>query len=106
MCKTSYQLEFQGRKALQDAEQHGPQAVQQVTMGIERERGARLERREQMMQQLVHIQQTPIGEEVSGGQMETSVEVRVGDMFDDMVRNLEIVLRDGVVTEIRGARQG
>jgi len=95
------QIEFQARKALQDAEKQGPAAVQGLQARVEQERGMRLERREQMMQQLVHIQQSSIGDEVPGGQIETSIEIRVGDVWEDAVRGTEIVLRDGVVAEIR-----
>ncbi|MCX7568467.1 YlqD family protein [Tumebacillus sp. DT12] len=96
------QIEFQGRAALNDAEQNGNQAaVQAITGRMNQERGVRMERREQMMQQLVQIQQTPLGSEVPGGQIETVVEVNVGDVWEDVVAGTEIVLKDGIVAEIR-----
>jgi hypothetical protein len=96
------QIEFQGRKALQDAEKAGnQQAMQAITARVNQERGQRLERREQIMQQLVNIQQTPLESEVPGGQIETSVEVKVGDVWEEIMNGTEIVLRDGVVAEIR-----
>ncbi|MGB8954273.1 MAG: YlqD family protein, partial [Tumebacillaceae bacterium] len=55
------------------------------------------------MQQLVQIQQSEIGSEVPGGQIDTSVEIRVGDVWEEVVQGTEIVLRDGVVAEIRRA---
>jgi hypothetical protein len=98
------QIEFQGRAALNDAEKNGnQQAVAAITARINQERGMRLERREQMMQQLVQIQQTPLGAEVPGGQIETTVEVRVGDVWEEVVAGTEIVLKDGIVAEIRRA---
>jgi hypothetical protein len=98
------QIEFQSRSALSDAEQSGnPQAVAAIQGRINQERGMRVERREQIMQQLVQIQQTPIGTEVPGGQIETTLEVRIGDQWDDVIQGTEIVLRDGVVVEIRRA---
>jgi transcription elongation GreA/GreB family factor len=97
------QIEFQARKALADAEQHGPEAVQGLTARINQERGMRMERREQLMQQLVQIQQSPINSEIPGGQVESSVEVRVGDIWEEKVQGTEIVLKDGVVVEIRRA---
>ncbi|KEO81915.1 YlqD family protein [Tumebacillus flagellatus] len=97
------QIEFQARKALQDAEQHGPEAVQSLTARINQERGMRMERREQLMQQLVQIQQSEIGSEINGGQVESTVEVRVGDNWEEKVQANEIVLKDGVVVEIRRA---
>lgn len=97
------QIEFQARKALADAEQHGPEAVQGLTARINQERGVRMERREQLMQQLVQIQQSPINSEIPGGQVESSVEVRVGDIWEEKVQGTEIVLKDGVVVEIRRA---
>ncbi|MBL0388868.1 YlqD family protein [Tumebacillus sp. ITR2] len=97
------QIEFQARKALQDAEQHGPEAVQGLTARINQERGARMERREQLMQQLVQIQQSEIGAEINGGQVESTVDIRVGDNWEEKVQVNEIVLKDGVVVEIRRA---
>ncbi|HEU4963047.1 MAG TPA: YlqD family protein [Bacilli bacterium] len=97
------QLEFQARKALSDAEKQGPQAVAGVQGRINQERGQRMERREQMTQQLVNIQQTPIGTEISGGQMEAPVDINVGDVWEEVVQSNEIVLKEGVVVEIRRA---
>lgn len=95
------QIEFQARKALQDAEQQGPEVVQGLQARINQERGMRMERREQLMQQLVQIQQSPINSEIPGGQVESSVDVRVGDVWEEKVQGVEIVLKDGVVVEIR-----
>lgn len=98
------QIEFQGRKALQDAEKAGnQQAVQGISMSMQRERQTRIERREQIMQNLVNIQQTPLGSEINGGQVNTEVELRVGDIWENVMNGTEIVLRDGVVAEIRRA---
>jgi len=98
------QIEFQGKRALEDAEkQGGPQAVAAITNRINQERGMRLERREQAMQQLVQIQQTELGAEIPGGEMTTTVDVHVGDIFDELVHAHEIVLKDGVVAQIRRA---
>lgn len=98
------QIEFQGKRALEDAEkQGGPQAVAAITGRINQERGMRLERREQAMQQLVQIQQTELGAEIPGGEMTTTVDVRVGDIFDELVHAHEIILKDGVVAQIRRA---
>ncbi|WP_157729531.1 YlqD family protein [Tumebacillus algifaecis] len=100
------QIDFQSRKALQDAEKNGPQAMNAVQARINQEVGMRMERREQMMQQLVQIQQSPIGSEIPGGQIDTHAEVRVGDVWEDIVNGTEIVLKDGVVAEIRRAGDG
>ncbi|MFD2171401.1 YlqD family protein [Tumebacillus lipolyticus] len=95
------QIDFQSRKALQDAEKNGPQAVNSVQARINQEVGMRMERREQMMQQLVQIQQSPIGSEIPGGQVDTNVEVRVGDVWENVIQGTEIILKDGIVVEIR-----
>lgn len=97
------QLEFQARKAMADAEKQGPQAVAGVQARINQERGVRMERREQMTQQLVQIQQSPINSEIGGGQIESTAEVKVGDEWENIVQGTEIVLKDGIVVEIRRA---
>jgi hypothetical protein len=95
------QIDFQARKAMQEAEKHGPEAVQHLQARINHDIQQRMERREQMMQQLVHIQQTEIGAEVPGGQIESTLEIRVGDVWEEVIGGVEIVLEDGIVKEIR-----
>ncbi|GIM47562.1 hypothetical protein DNHGIG_31110 [Collibacillus ludicampi] len=95
------QLEFHAKRALEEAKKQGLHAVEAVQQQIESERKARLERREQLMAHLTQIQQAELGSELPHGQVETTIEVKVGDSWEDIMRGGEIVLKDGIVHEIR-----
>lgn len=95
------ELEFRSKQWLRDAEKQGEGAVQATEERIEQEKNQRIEQREQLIQQLTQIQQMDIGTEVSNGTVETSVDVKVGDSWDSIAQGSEIVIKDGVVIEIR-----
>jgi hypothetical protein len=95
------QLEFHAKRALEEAKKQGPHAVEAVQQQVENEKRMRLERREQMMAHLTQIQQAELGSELPHGQVETTVEVKVGDSWEDIMRGGEIILKDGIVHEIR-----
>jgi hypothetical protein len=54
-----------------------------------------------MIQQLTQIQQMDIGSEVPNGQVETSVDVEIGTSWEKVLLGAEIIVKDGVVVEIR-----
>ncbi len=95
------ELEFRSKQWLRDAEKQGEGAVQATEERIEQEKNQRIEQREQLIQQLTQIQQMDIGTEVANGTVETSVDVKVGDSWDAIAQGSEIVIKDGVVVEIR-----
>ena len=95
------ELEFRGKQWIRDAEKQGDVAVAQAQERIETERAQREERREQMIQQLSQIQQMDIGSEVPNGQVETSVDVEVGASWEKILLGAEIIVKDGIVVEIR-----
>lgn len=95
------ELEFRGKQWVRDAEKQGEAAVQAAEQRIEEERGQRVERREQLIQQLSQIQQMDLGSEVPNGTVETTADVEVGDSWDKILLGSEIVVKDGVIAEIR-----
>ncbi|MDB5085609.1 MAG: hypothetical protein JWN30_2495 [Bacilli bacterium] len=95
------QLDFQSRRALDEAAKQGQGAVEAITARLEEEHNTRTQKREEMMQQLSQIQQTAIGEELPQGQVETTIEVNVGDSWLQVLQGQEIIIKDGVVSEIR-----
>lgn len=95
------QMEFQGKRALEEAKKQGPHAVEMVQQQIAHERDMRLQHREQLITHLTQIQQAELGSELPHGQAETTVEVKVGDSWEEIVRGPEIVIKDGRVHEIR-----
>ncbi|MCL6637302.1 MAG: YlqD family protein [Alicyclobacillus sp.] len=96
------QLDLQGRQWLEQAmAQGGGEAAQQVRQRLEQEKQARLQQREQLIQQMQQIQQMDLGTEVQNMNVETMVEVRVGDDWSKVLLGSEIIIKDGIVHEIR-----
>lgn len=95
------QLDQQGKQALEEAMAQGGQAAQQIRQQLDEERNKRLEQREQLIQQIQQIQQMDLGTELQNMTVETNVDVRVGDDWGKILLGSEIIIKDGVVQEIR-----
>jgi exonuclease VII large subunit len=103
------QLEMQGQRAISEIQKQslqppGPQTLQQIDdiqLQVNQKKSELLEQKNQQLQQLQQVQMLELDQEVSQGQMESFFRVERGD---NLVRkmNVEILLRDGVVEEIRG----
>lgn len=95
------QLEVQGQEAVEQAMSQGGDVAQQVRERVEQEKNSRIQQREQLIQQIQQIQQMEIGSEIQNMTVETSVEVRVGDDWGKILLGAEIVIKDGMVYELR-----
>ncbi|WAH35465.1 YlqD family protein [Alicyclobacillus dauci] len=95
------QLENQGREALQQAMAQGGEFAQQVRQQIENEKNTREQRREELFQQMQQIQQMELGTEIQNMTVETVVTVKPGDDWTKVLLGSEIIVRDGIVQEIR-----
>lgn len=103
------QLEAQGQRMAAELQKQGAQAsdpaVQQQIGGIQaqvnQKKSELLERKNQTLQQLQQIQLLEMEQEVAQGQIEGFFRVETGD---NLIRKMqvEVLLRDGVVEEIRG----
>lgn len=103
------QLDMQGQRAIAEIQKQtlqppGPQIAQQIEniqMQVNQKKSELLEQKNQQLQQLQQVQMLELDQEVNQGQMESYFRVELGD---NLVRkmNVEILLRDGVVEEIRG----
>ncbi len=99
------QLEMQGQRAISELQkQQSPQATQQVesiNSQVNQKRTELQERKNQFLQQLEQVQQLSMEQEVAQGQIDSFFRVGVGDNLVKKM-NVEILVRDGVVEEIRG----
>ncbi|HEY9706979.1 MAG TPA: YlqD family protein [Oculatellaceae cyanobacterium] len=103
------QLDMQGQRAIAELQKQslqppGPQVLQQIEsiqIQVNQKKSEFLEQKNQQLQQLQQVQMLELDQEVSQGQMESYFRVELGD---NLVRkmNVEILLRDGIVEEIRG----
>jgi exonuclease VII large subunit len=102
------QLEMQGQRAIAEIKQQslqppGPQVMQQIDniqLQVNQKKSEFLEQKNNVLQQLQEVQTLELNQEVVQGQIESMFDVAVGDNLVAKM-NVEILLRDGVVMEIR-----
>ncbi|MDP9728467.1 YlqD family protein [Alicyclobacillus tolerans] len=99
------QIEEQGKQAIEQAMSQGGEIAKQVREQVETEKNNRLMQREQLLQQMQQIQQLELGTEIQNMNVETVVDVRVGDDWSKILMGSEIVVKDGVVIDIRRGGQ-
>ncbi|QQE81238.1 hypothetical protein GI364_10495 [Alicyclobacillus sp. SO9] len=95
------QIEEQGKQALEQAMSQGGDVAQQLREQIEQEQAERIQQRDELIEQIQQIQQLEIGTEVQNMTVETTVDVNVGDDWNSILQGSEIVVKDGIVQEIR-----
>ena len=103
------QLDMQGQRAIAEIQKQNlqpptPQVMQQIEsiqIQVNQKKSELLEQKNQQLQQLQQVQMLELDQEVSQGTIESYFRVERGD---NLVRkmNIEILLRDGIVEEIRG----
>lgn len=103
------QLEIQGQRAISEIQKQslqppGPQVMQQIDniqIQVNQKKSELLEQKNQLLQQLQQVQMVELNQEVNQGQLEGFFRVEKGDNLV-LKMQVEILLRDGVVEEIRG----
>ncbi|MEG6521610.1 YlqD family protein [Desulfotomaculum sp. 1211_IL3151] len=93
------QLELQSRK-LNEIAKKNPGAVEIPLTQLEQERQKRKDTRLKLLDKIKEVGKLENGMEVLQGKVESFVQVRVGDDWNQLM-NAEIVLQDGKVAEIR-----
>lgn len=96
------QLSFERRKLMHRAEKQGREAMQQAEERLQQEVSERRGRLEQLHAQYEQIGNLQEGSEITHSQVDSDVEVRVGDDWEALTQETEIILKDGIVYEIRG----
>lgn len=106
--KQMQQLEMQGNRTIEEiSKQAGsdtPQVKKQtenILGQVNQKKAEMLEKKNQFLQQLQQIQLLELNQEVVQAQMESFFRLEKGDNLVKKL-NVEVVLRDGVVEEIRG----
>ncbi|KOP25656.1 hypothetical protein AMR41_15255 [Hapalosiphon sp. MRB220] len=103
------QLDIQGQRAVSEVQKQnlqppGPQALQQIESiqyQVNQKKSELLEQKNQSLQNLQQVQLLDLDQEVNQFQMEGFFRVEPGDNLISKMQ-VEVVLRDGVVEEIRG----
>ncbi|CBN58079.1 YlqD family protein [Kamptonema animale CS-326] len=103
------QLEMQGQRMISDIQRQslqppGPQVVQQIEniqVQVNQKKSELLDQKNQSLQQLNQVQILDLEQEVAQGQIESIFSVKTGDNLIQKMQ-VEVLLRDGLVEEIRG----
>ena len=103
------QLEIQGQRAISEIQKQSltainlqlSQQVENIQGQVNQKKNELLEKKNQFLQQLEQLQSVELESEVSQGQIEGLARVEKGDNLIKKL-NVEVVMRDGVIQEIRG----
>jgi F0F1-type ATP synthase membrane subunit b/b' len=103
------QLDQQAQKIVEDIKKQTitpipPQVAQQIDniqIQANQKKAQILEQKNQILQQLQQVQMLEMGQEAVQAQMEGYCSVAVGDNLIKKL-NVQVVMRDGIVEEIRG----
>lgn len=103
------QLEMQGQRMIgelkkQSLQPPGPETLTQIENiqnQVNEQKSKLLDQKNQILQQLQQLQTLELEQEVNQGQIESIFTVKKGDNLIHKMQ-VEILLRDGVVEEIRG----
>lgn len=98
------QLHFQAKKLMVEAQRRGMEAQEVVHQRIFKEESARRKKITDLDFQIQQLSQVPLGSEVLYTTVESDIEVKVGDAWDKIMNQAEIILLDGVIHEIRGVK--
>ncbi|OKH19722.1 YlqD family protein [[Limnothrix rosea] IAM M-220] len=104
------QIDVQGNRTINELKQQSispipPQVTQQIDniqMQVNKKKSEILEKKNQALQQLQQVQTLELEQEFFQGQMESFFEIKKGDNLVKKL-NVEIIVRDGIVEEIRGS---
>jgi len=102
------QLEMQNQRIMTEMQKQGSnpanavsQQIGSVQTKLNQDKSQLLQQKNQLLQQLQQVQTLELDKEVSQGQIDSFFEVAVGDHMIKKMQ-VEILLRDGVVEDIRG----
>ncbi len=103
------QLEMQSQRILTEMQKPGSnpadtaisQQISSAQAKLNQEKSQQLQQKNQMLQQLQQVQTLELDKEVNQGQIDSFFRVAVGDHMIKKMQ-VEIVLRDGIVEDIRG----
>jgi predicted RNase H-like nuclease (RuvC/YqgF family) len=103
------QLEMQGQRMVAEIEKQSlkpmpievKQQIESIQIQVNQKKSELLEQKNQILQQLQQVQMLELDQEVNQGQIDSIFKVELGDNLIEKMQ-VEILLRDGVVEDIRG----
>jgi septal ring factor EnvC (AmiA/AmiB activator) len=98
----SQQLDMNLRRYVPELAKTDLNQASRLRQEIEAERQKQDSAKTELAERLKEITDLEIGDEFMQGQIEGEVEIQVGDNLFDKIGDAEIVVKDGIVQEIRG----
>jgi len=95
------QWQFEGKKLLADARKKATDVQNLAQEKVAREERSRKEKLELLEFQIRQVENLPEGSEIDYATVESSVQIKVGDAWDEIMAGTEIILKDGLIHEIR-----
>ncbi|MDJ1179706.1 YlqD family protein [Roseofilum sp. BLCC_M91] len=95
------QVEVQGQSMITNMQNQNPQQIPQIQAQLNQKKNELLQQKNQFLNQLSQVQTLELDKEVDQGQMDSFFTITPGENLIQKMQ-VEIVLRDGVVEEIRG----
>jgi hypothetical protein len=98
-------IDDQESKLIAALEKKNPEGLANARQTLKQERLRRAEERQKLLMRLKEIGMWSLDSEVTLGKMDSPVTLQVGDQWNRMM-SVEIILKDGFVTEIREGGTG
>ena len=100
------QLEIGTRAYITDLQRSNIQQAMAVKKQVEAEKAKQQDVREELVVRDKMVQELEIDKEIVRGQLESQVEVNIGDNLAEMLGGVEIVTKDDLVVDIRTIQPG
>lgn len=98
------QLRFQGKKILHDAGKKSSDQIRVMQEKLRNEEKKKNEQIEHTQFQIEQLQLLPIGTEILHSTIDSEIGINEGDVWEDLMKNGEIIIKDGIIHEIREGR--
>jgi hypothetical protein len=95
------QIDFQARRILADLQRTDLNQAMQVRQQIEAEKDRHESAKKELLERAKQVRELELGSEFPRGTLEGTVEIKEGDNLYDKLAKTEIVIKDGIVVEIR-----
>lgn len=95
------QIDFQARRVLADLQRTDLTQAMQVRQQIEAEKGRQESVKKELLDRAKEVQELAMGTEFPRGTLEGVVDISEGDNLYQKLTGAEVVIKDGVVIEIR-----
>jgi hypothetical protein len=95
------QIDFQARRILADLQRTDLNQAMQVRQQIEAEKDRHESAKKELLERAKQVRELELGSEFPRGTLEGTVEIKEGENLYDKLAKTEIVIKDGIVVEIR-----